>query len=155
MPVSFRKETARLLSYIRYLPGANTMTDRSLGSPEPEWAAFLAIHWANKKHAWTSYVADVSKREHEEITHSPEDIHVWISQLTTRFADLAIVVCVEQPRRHFAVCIGKYGNLVLYSIRLLRERCKRVDSAAGGSKRRGTTKESDTENFTNFGSSRG
>jgi hypothetical protein len=57
------------------------MTDRPLGSPKPEWAAFLATHWANKKHAWSSYVADVSKREHEEITHSPEDIHVWVSQL--------------------------------------------------------------------------
>ena len=60
------------------------MTDRSSGSPEPEWAAFLAIDWADKKHAWSLYVPDAPKREHGEIAHSPEEIHIWISQLTTR-----------------------------------------------------------------------
>ena len=92
------------------------MTDRSLGSPEPEWAAFVAIDWADKKHAWSLYVAGAPKREHGEIEHSPEAIHVWISQLTTRFAGRPIAVCVEQSRGALLFALSKYDNLVLYPI---------------------------------------
>ena len=92
------------------------MTDRSLGSPEPEWAAFVAIDWADKKHAWSLYVAGAPKREHGEIEHSPEAIHIWISQLTTRFAGRPIVVCVEQSRGALLFALSKYDNLVLYPI---------------------------------------
>jgi len=92
------------------------MTDRSLGSPEPEWAAFVAIDWADKKHAWSLYVAGAPKREHGEIEHSPEAIHIWISQLTTRFAGRPIAVCVEQSRGALLFALSKYDNLVLYPI---------------------------------------
>src|SRR5690348_8642096 len=46
----FARRPARL--HHKSFLGANKMTDRSSGSPEPEWAAFLAIDWADKKHSW-------------------------------------------------------------------------------------------------------
>jgi len=96
--------------------GENTMSDQSSASPEPEWAAFLAIDWADKKHAWSLYVPGVPRREHGEIEHSPEAIHIWITQLTTRFAGRPIAVCVEQSRGALLFALSKYGNLVLYPI---------------------------------------
>jgi len=92
------------------------MSDQYSASPEPEWAAFLAIDWADKKHAWSLYVPGVPRREHGEIEHSPEAIHIWITQLTTRFAGRPIAVCVEQSRGALLFALSKYGNLVLYPI---------------------------------------
>lgn len=56
------------------------------------------------------------KRERGEIEHSPEAIHAWITQLSTRFAGGPIAVCVEQSRGALLFCLSKYGNLVLYPI---------------------------------------
>jgi hypothetical protein len=92
------------------------MTHNCLALAEPEWAAFLAIDWADRKHTWSLCVPGAPKREHGEIEHSPEAIHVWITQLTTRFAGRPIAVCIEQSRGALLFALGKYGNLVLYPI---------------------------------------
>jgi len=62
------------------------MADQSSAIPEPEWGAFLGIDWADNKHAWSLCVPGAPRREHGEIEHSPEAIHIWITELTTRFA---------------------------------------------------------------------
>lgn len=88
----------------------------SSASLEPEWAAFLAIDWADQKHVWSLYVPGDQKRERGEIEHSPETIHLWIGQLTARFAGRSIAVCLEQSRGALLFALSKYGNLVLYPI---------------------------------------
>jgi transposase len=83
--------------------------------PEPEWAAFLAIDWADEKHAWSLYVRGAGQRERGECGAAPEAVEAWIGQLTARFAGRPIAVCVEQSRSLlFSLC--KYENLVLYPI---------------------------------------
>src|SRR3954469_3165592 len=94
----------------------NAMTDQSSAIPEPEWGAFLAIDWADKKHAWSLCVPGAPRREHGEIEHSPEAIHIWITELTTRFAGRPIAVCIEQSRGALLFALSKYGNLFLYPI---------------------------------------
>jgi transposase len=83
---------------------------------EPEWAALIAIDWADQKHIWSLYVPGAQKREHGECAHSPEVIDVWIHQLTARFAGQPIAVCVEQSRGALLFTLSKYDNLVLYPI---------------------------------------
>lgn len=83
---------------------------------EPEWAAFLALDWGDQKHAWSLYVPGAQKPEHGELIHSPEAIHAWVSQLTARFADRPIAVCLEQARGALLASLSKYENLVLYPI---------------------------------------
>ena len=85
-------------------------------TPEPEWAAFLAIDWADQKHTWSLRIPGTQKREHGEIEHSPEAIHAWIGQLTTRFVGRPIAVCVEQSRGALLFALSKYQNLVRYPI---------------------------------------
>jgi hypothetical protein len=85
-------------------------------APEPEWAALIAIDWADRKHAWSLSIPGTQKRERGEIEHSPEAIDVWISQLTTRFAGRPLAVCVEQSRGALLFILSKYDNLVLYPI---------------------------------------
>ena len=82
---------------------------------EPEWAAFLAIDWADQKHAWSLAVPGAAKRERGECGAAPEAVEAWIGQLTVRFEGRPIAVCVEQSRGLlFSLC--KYENLVLYPI---------------------------------------
>jgi hypothetical protein len=90
------------------------MTDQY--SVEPEWAAFLAIDWADKQHACSLHVPGAPKREHGDIEHCPEAIHIWINQLTTRFVGRPIAVSVEQSRGALLFALSKYGNLILYPI---------------------------------------
>ncbi|HEY6990831.1 MAG TPA: transposase [Bryobacteraceae bacterium] len=82
---------------------------------EPEWAAFLAIDWADQKHAWSLEVPGAAKRERSECAASPEAMDARIGQLSARFAGRSIALCVEQSRGLlFSLC--KYENLVLYPI---------------------------------------
>ena len=90
------------------------MADSSFPS-EPEWAAFLAIDWADQKHAWSLSIPGVSKRERGECAASPEAVEAWIGALGARFTGRPIAVCVEQSRGLlFSLC--KYENLVLYPL---------------------------------------
>lgn len=82
---------------------------------EPEWAAFVAIDWADQKHVWSLSVPGASKRERGECASSPEAVEAWISQLTARFAGRPIAVCVEQSRS-LLFSLSKYENLVLYPV---------------------------------------
>ena len=84
--------------------------------PEPEWAAFVAMDWADQKHVWSLYIPGTQQREQGECVHSPEAIHAWISQLTARFAGRPIAVCLEQSRGALLFSLSKYDNLVLYPI---------------------------------------
>ena len=56
------------------------------------------------------------KREHGELTHSPEAMHAWVTQLTARFGGRPIAVCLEQSRGALLFALSKYENLVLYPI---------------------------------------
>lgn len=83
---------------------------------EPEWAAFLAIDWADQKHAWSLYVPGAKQRECGECTHTPEALHIWMSQLRERFAGRPIAVGVEQSRGALLYALSKYEQLVVYPI---------------------------------------
>jgi transposase len=84
-------------------------------APEPEWAAFLAIDWADQKHAWSLAVLGAGKRERGACGASPEAVEAWIGELAARFAGRPIAVCVEQSRS-LLFSLSKYENLVLYPI---------------------------------------
>ena len=44
---------------------------------EPNWAAFIAIDWADQKHDWAMDVPGQTKRERGQMPHSPEAIDIW------------------------------------------------------------------------------
>ncbi len=49
-----------------------------------EFAALVAIDWADQKHAWALW-AGISKIETGAIDHTPEAIDVWAAELRMRF----------------------------------------------------------------------
>jgi transposase len=83
---------------------------------EPDWAAFIAIDWADQKHDWAMEVPGQNKRERGQMAHSPEAIDTWVMKLRERFADRPIAVTLEQSRGALLFTLSKYANLVLYPL---------------------------------------
>jgi len=53
--------------------GKNTMSE--IGSqPEPVFAAFIGIDWADQKHIWCLQTSGSGKRETGELEHTPEAV---------------------------------------------------------------------------------
>ena len=53
---------------------------------EPEFAAFVAIDWADQKHYWSLKVAGQPALQRGHLDNSPEAVEVWIMELHLRFA---------------------------------------------------------------------
>ncbi len=83
---------------------------------EPDWAAFIAIDWADRKHDWAMQVPGQKKRESGQLPHQPEAIHSWVVQLRERFGERPIAVALEQSRGALLFVLSKYTNLILFPI---------------------------------------
>ena len=49
--------------------------------PEPNFAAFVAIDWADRKHTFALQEAATGHREGGEIEHTPEAVETWVRGL--------------------------------------------------------------------------
>jgi transposase len=90
--------------------------ERTLFSDEPQWAAFLAIDWADRKHVWKLQPAGNEPCEQGELEQTPEAIEVWATQLATRFEGRPIAVALEQSRGAVVFALTKYRHLYLYPV---------------------------------------
>ena len=86
------------------------------GGQEPDFAAFVAMDWADQKHVWALQVAASEAREQGEIEHGPEAVDAWMQTLFQRFGGRPIAVCLEQSRGALVCLLMKYPTLVLYPI---------------------------------------
>lgn len=86
------------------------------GKTEPPYAAFLAIDWADEKHAWSLQETNSEKRERGEVEHTPEAIEAWVVEMSQRFADRAIAVAVEQSRGALVFLLSKYDLLHIFPV---------------------------------------
>src|ERR1022692_443292 len=83
---------------------------------EPQFAAFVAIDWADQKHAWSLQAAGSDQREADEMKHTPEPVGAWVSMLSARFAGQPIAVALEQSHGALVFMLGQYADLHLYPI---------------------------------------
>jgi len=86
------------------------------GTDEPLFAAFVAVDWGDKKHAWSLQPANSEKRERGEIEHNPEMVAAWAATLSTRFANQPVALAVEQSRGPLVFMLSKYEQLHIYPI---------------------------------------
>jgi hypothetical protein len=83
---------------------------------EPQFAAFVSIDWADKKHVWCLQAAGSEKRESGELVHTPEAVEAWVGQLCQRFANRPIAVALEQSRGALVFMLSKYEPLHLFPV---------------------------------------
>ncbi len=101
---------------------------------EPDWAALIAIDWADQKHDWAMAVPGENIRERGQVTHTPEALDVWVGQLRQRFGDRPIALALEQSRGALLFTLSKYANLVLYPLHPGTASCFRQAMYPSGSK---------------------
>jgi|SRR5215469_9094163 len=83
---------------------------------ETEFAAFVAIDWADREHVWCLQAAGSELRERGKVRNKPEEMEAWVGQLCQRFANAPIAVALEKYRGSLIVLLSKYAQLHLYPI---------------------------------------
>jgi transposase len=85
-------------------------------SQEPNFAAFIAIDWADREHAWAMQMAGSTERETGKFQHTPEAIDAWAMQWAKRFDGRPVAVALEQARGALIFALSRFPHLVLYPI---------------------------------------
>jgi transposase len=83
---------------------------------QDEFAAFVGIDWADRKHAWTLQKSGSSNIESGEIEHTPEAIEAWAVELAQRFGSRPVGVALEQVRGALVFMLSKYEHLVVFPV---------------------------------------
>jgi transposase len=83
---------------------------------EPDYAAFIAIDWADQKHAWSLQVAGQTKRETGTLEQKPEVIGPWVAQLRERFGGRPVAIALEQSRGALIHALLSYDFIVIYPL---------------------------------------
>jgi transposase len=88
-----------------------------ISAPEPEWAAFAAIDWADQKNFWRLLpVGSQRSEEQGELDNTPEAVEAWAASLQQRFDGRPVAVCLEQSRGPLVYMLMKYPHLVLFPV---------------------------------------
>ena len=80
------------------------------------FAAYIGIDWSDQKHDLCLIDAATGWKESSILSHSPEAIDKWATELRTRFPGQKLAVCLEQSRGPLLFALLKYDFLVLYPI---------------------------------------
>src|SRR5215470_10009500 len=91
------------------------MAEKKMG-PEPEFAAFVGIDWADRKHVWCLQAADSRKRETGELEQKVEAVEAWVAELCRRFGHRPIAVAVEQVKGALVFLLNKYECLHIFPV---------------------------------------
>ena len=81
-----------------------------------EYAAFVGLDWADKKHDCCLVDAATGNKEFSIIKHSPQAIQEWATNLRKRFGGRTVAVALEQSWGPLIFALLKYDFLVLYPI---------------------------------------
>src|ERR1019366_7483843 len=84
--------------------------------PAPEFAAFLALDWADEEHAFHLQVVGQSKIGTGTLEQKPAVLGPWVAKLRERFGGRPIAVGLEQSRGALIHALMAYDFLVLYPI---------------------------------------
>src|SRR5260221_12496826 len=90
-------------------------------APEPEWAAFVAIDWADRKHYWKLVAAGSQKPEQGELDNTPEAVAMWAAGLNVGFGSRPIAVCLEQSRGSLVYMFLKFPQLDMFPLNPRRD----------------------------------
>lgn len=83
---------------------------------EPEFAALVAIDWADKKHYFSLQMTGSNQIERGALDNTPEAMEVWVAELQLRFGERPLAVALEQRRGALVAMLSKYGQLHLYPV---------------------------------------
>ena len=80
------------------------------------YAAFIAIDWADKQHAFSLQAAGQARKETGTLEQKPEVIGPWVARLRERFGGRPVAVAVEQSRGALIHALMTYDFIVIYPL---------------------------------------
>jgi transposase len=92
------------------------MNDTHNQQLDEQFAAFVAIDWADEKHAFSLVPAGQKNKESGTLEQKPESIGAWVSKLRERFGGRPVAVAVEQSRGALIHALLAYDFLVVFPI---------------------------------------
>lgn len=92
------------------------MNETNDSNPLDQFAAFVAVDWADKKHTFSLQAAGQKKKESGTLEQKPELIGTWVASLRERFGGRPVAVAVEQSRGALIHALLSYDFLVIYPI---------------------------------------
>ena len=83
---------------------------------DDEFAAYVAIDWADQQHCWALEMPGSSSRQSGTLDHRPEAVDVWAAELRLRFSGMPVAVALEQSRGPLVFMLTKYEHLVVFPV---------------------------------------
>src|SRR3954466_2664739 len=87
-----------------------------MSDPQNDYAAFVAIDWADCKHTFSLLAAGHAKKESGTLEQKPEVIGPWVAGLRERFGGRPVAVALEQSRGALIHALLAYDFLVIFPI---------------------------------------
>jgi transposase len=81
-----------------------------------DYAAFIALDWADKKHVFSLREAGQTKTQEGTLEQKPEILGAWLAKLLERFGGQPIAVAVEQSRGALIHALLEYDFIVVYPL---------------------------------------
>jgi transposase len=88
--------------------------------PEPPYAAWVGIDWADEEHAVALRPTESQAMERRPLAQTAEAIEDWAQSLRQRFGGRPIAVCLEQAKGALVYALMKYDHLVLFPLNPVR-----------------------------------
>lgn len=81
-----------------------------------DFAAFIGIDWADKKHDICEMAAGVNKPQFSVISSKPASLHAWAMSLKERYPEKIIAVSCELIKGPLIFALSKYKHIILFPI---------------------------------------
>jgi transposase len=92
------------------------MNNKSQSIPEPQFAAYIGLDWADEKHSYVLCLPDGSEIGRGQIQHTPEAIEAWVKKIRERFAAQPVAVALELNRGPLVWALCEHPFLALYPV---------------------------------------
>jgi transposase len=81
-----------------------------------EFAAYVGLDWADKKHDLCLQVGLDGARERSVLEHTPKIIHAWAEQLQKRFGGAKVAVCLELAKGPIVSALLEHDFIVIFLV---------------------------------------
>lgn len=92
------------------------MNNKPHSVPEPKFAAYVGLDWADEQHSYVLCSPEGSEIERGRIEHTPEAIEAWVKKLHECFGEQPVAVALELNRGPLVWALCEYPFLVLYPV---------------------------------------
>lgn len=95
------------------------MTDKTTilpTPPEPDFAAFVGLDWADKEHQVCLRLPESKQNELSKLAQTPEAILEWIGELRRRFQNRPVAVALEQSKGALVYALMAHDFLTIYPV---------------------------------------